>query len=366
MKILLATADAFIKGQRVAVRLTKDEWYIGIVTKSLTNGKISINLNDGEKANISPKDYKIVEVNIVGKKGSYTDAEIKNLADKFTPRQIKPSSSRAVNQPNIPWSAVTGKVLSNDQDAIRLRYLEEYWNILNHTKFNDRMLLPHIRFLKNQQIKNFRGVGHWSPRENTIAINRRVFMSATPAVLYETLLHEMCHQAVTMIDHADDKQTDAHGQYWKAWMQKVGLNPNRYDSRDRTEYMTEDEKYLEEKKRRLKEEVQKDKTKTKLSWRDLGLGKPARYLKPETGKWVEGVLVCPNDQQGKRWIFVKGPYISDSWSIIPTEWLYKVDDPEKFKKEKGWDEAAIEIFKYLKNEKIMKQHVKNFRKLLPY
>lgn len=57
-----------------------------------------------------------------------------------------------------------------------------------------------------------------------------------------------CHQAVWVIDNSKDMSMGGHGAPWQAWMRRVGLPPNRYDSTDQVLYMTDSEKALKENK----------------------------------------------------------------------------------------------------------------------
>ncbi len=61
MKVLLSLSatSSFAKGDRVAVKVGKDEWYLGVVRTA--GAKLGIAFDDGSTATVSPEDFKDVK-----------------------------------------------------------------------------------------------------------------------------------------------------------------------------------------------------------------------------------------------------------------------------------------------------------------
>lgn len=62
----------------------------------------------------------------------------------------------------------------------------------------------------------------------------------------ETFVHEMCHAAAHQISKSTDRSVGGHGPTWQGWMRKCGLNPNRYDKTEETEYESTKDAALKE------------------------------------------------------------------------------------------------------------------------
>lgn len=109
----------------------------------------------------------------------------------------------------------------------------------------------------------------------------------------ETMLHEMCHQAVSEIDQYDDsKENGGHGSHWAHWMKKVGLNPLRYDKNRGITYMSPQEK--EERDHHVANRVP-------LTLEDLRCGTKASMISKTTGHEYLGLFM--GSAPGKGWLF---------------------------------------------------------------
>src|SRR5690606_782390 len=102
-------------------------------------------------------------------------------------------------------------------------------------KFGGKMEMPNIELLKMQKSTQFKTRGYWQPRERVLALSPRLFYSDVQ-VAAEVILHEMAHQATHEISHDFDWSQKGHGPTWRSWMVKIGLNPNRFDSRGNYTY----------------------------------------------------------------------------------------------------------------------------------
>jgi hypothetical protein len=123
--------------------------------------------------------------------------------------------------------------------SLRLAYCKHLWAYLNKEKFHVAAL-PMPKFAVGDsfpKMKNARGVytGGNNFTAGTIWMANYMFNAREPFFL-EVFLHEMCHQAAWCISKETDKSEQGHGDTWKKWMVKVGLDPRRYDPTDDVEY----------------------------------------------------------------------------------------------------------------------------------
>ena len=269
------SADLQIK-QRVAVN-TEAGWFLGTV--KITKIKyVTVKFDDGDTAEVSKtidrSEVRVLPESTPKSKKSYTTAQLKALMDslkvsdepvaapivKPKPRQIgvtaPPTSSTqhavkeepdvshvtdAVEALGIVYEA---QIRNSTNAAIERRFMLDLWTALNKKSFNGQlrpvkklMVIPS----KRQGLRAF-----WHPRYRIIVFGDLVF-KANWAKFHEVFLHEMCHQAVTDVDHSGVAKAlpeGGHGPEWQAWMRKVGLEPKRYDDSTFSEYMTDDEKEL--------------------------------------------------------------------------------------------------------------------------
>lgn len=212
--------------------------------------------------------------------------------------------------------------LPNDR-MFRRRFIALLWHYLNKAKFSGLMKEPKFNLLNDQAAYRMRLRGRWWPKKRVLDIAPRLF-NAHQDFFVEIMLHEMCHQAVSEIDHADwDTSEQGHGPYWRTWMTKVGLNPRRFDPNDNSTYMTEDEKEahqeLLEKRKQALDTIQQQ-----------GLQHLHTFNgpKPATAVWnghvLIGLLVCPTVKSGKMYAFFDINSIHDtSFKLVPPQNLYE-------------------------------------------
>jgi predicted SprT family Zn-dependent metalloprotease len=239
-------------------------------------------------------------------------------------------------------------------DRVMLVYLGQLWNKLNREKFGEKLKLPHIRFLKDQKATKMRCRGKWQPGDRCIAVARRLFNNEK--ALYETFLHEMCHQAVSEIDKI---RNGGHGYAWCTWMRKVGLPPRQYDHNDNTAYMSEHEKKahvkkVEERKALVEQARQAEKP---VYYPQRGMA--VKWLESGSNKWREGVCVAVGDSRG-RWAVATGEYETTRWALVPPEMLYAVKDVARFGTD-GWRSAVGGVEQGLGHNKMMRSQRREMR-----
>lgn len=363
-------------GTRVAVEFDKNDWSIGTILKATPTG-YRIDFDYGEQKLIKTATTKVVAVEQKRKiKKGLTLAEVKALkpvkksapspsgaprvkkvsttptpktADKPAPSPVKPVQKPGLTidiakpavKPTTGDEAQIERPDDKDEislehkignhsywestkhsDAAKKRFLQHAWHAANKTFFDGKLVVPNLSFLK--AMKNFRGLGYWRAHTRDLKVSPRLFHT-TQARCLQTIVHEMCHQAVSEIDKVVDRSDGGHGHNWQMWMRKCGLTPSRYSQDDRTTFMSDKEKKELEVHRKAIE-VKKAVEATKVSLCP-GNNKPAQFFDPTSKVWIKGLIVCPNDKAGKRWIFIDIPTYS-RWRIIPNNWFYELDTPE--------------------------------------
>ena len=167
---------------------------------------------------------------------SDTKHEHKPLPDELT-NHDPVEQLRIVYETQIRGSTNTSEVR---------RFMLDLWTALNKQKF-DGHLRPIKKFLVippqgRQGLRAF-----WHSRYRILVFTTLV-LKAKWDKFHEVFLHEMCHQAVTDVDHGGKAvavgEDGGHGPVWQKWMIKVGLEPKRYDDSTFGEYMTEEERKL--------------------------------------------------------------------------------------------------------------------------
>jgi predicted SprT family Zn-dependent metalloprotease len=240
-------------------------------------------------------------------------------------------------------------------DRGKIKILAEMWKFYKDRYFGSKLKpAGSIRFLKDTGLK-FNRRGSYSPGMNQLAFSRRLF-NAPFEKFREVFLHEMCHQAT----HLVSKSNVAHGSVWKEWMVTVGLNPNRLDYDSNETYLSDKEKVAYQKMKEVEKEkqIEREKAKADVAKKEIKVypknDLPAKYFNPSTKDFVEGLIVCPNDQQGKRWCFIK--YASyTSYQIVPYDWFYKMDPKnEAYYTRSDYLEAAKKLRENLAAKKSFK------------
>jgi hypothetical protein len=211
---------------------------------------------------------------------------------------------------------------------LRLPFMTKMWHFFNDTKFHGKLPLPTLMVSDNPPSKlsdHSMTHGLWYPTQRKLWVANHLFNSPEP-FFNEILLHEMCHSAVTCIDHVNDSSEGGHGPHWQAWMKKVGLDPRRYDPTDESVYKTADENAANEEKDFL---VYGPKTKL-AEYRKID-----KLPKPTSGqmKYVECYYLTkgralPGVLRGKEftWRTASGTLKSVRWKSTPDPSTFRVKD----------------------------------------
>lgn len=223
----------------------------------------------------------------------------------------------------------------NLSDYEKVKILAQIWKFYKQKYFGSKMSpAGTIRFSKDTG-KTFRQRGAYWPTRNQLVFSKRLF-NAPFEKFREVFLHEMCHQATTLISNVPKEH---HGPIWKKWMVKCGLNPNRLDYESNVTYMTQKEKEVH--KEVVKKFEKAVKTTKQIYYPTEN--KPAKWFNKDKQVWVEGLLCCKSDLAGKKWAHIKEPY-GGSWMNVPSTWFYEVDKKnEKLYLTKNWLDAAQRV-----------------------
>ena len=265
------------------------------------------------------------QINDTMKKFGIQRSEV-GLPEKKTTTSKKSIEKKAPEAPKsvMPLKRIPLMPLERAQrgsKTVKIAYLKELWAILNEEKFAGQLKLPRLDLLKSMNIERgrLRGLGVWIGGQRRLAINPNVFNNE--GQLYETLLHEMCHQAVseiTKLSYREEKQ--GHGPVWASWMVKVGLNPKRFDDTDIKEYMTPEQRKEYEAKEDRKNKALEEEVRITPS-----TGAIAKWFDKHKGIWTAGAIGLPNDKAGKRWAFASPNDPPGRWMVIPANMFYAVD-----------------------------------------
>ncbi len=402
MRILISLSAKveFVKGDRVAFRAAKDEWYVGTVT-SVRSGNVGILFDDGLKGEpakptarswkkLAPvkkikrplSDAAVAKLPLVESVATPKRAPKAALVKKSTPRVIAaPTATKAPVKLAKHAEYAAGRITAEEKHLLavlgmhseyahatddhkrhgpvaKIKYLDLIYTKANSLFFHNRMTRP-VLYLMKDMGTSFRGRGYWQPSRRKIGISPRLFLSNEEQVL-TTLVHEMCHQAVSEIDRVP---TDNHGPHWNDWMRKCGLTPSRYSQYDNETYMTEGERAAHQKKLANREVAKETAVKEGMRRMYPRSLEPAQYHDADSNKWIKGLIVGPNDQAGKRWGVVVDPY-SRSWKVIPSDWFYELPPAEHAKYMDGTYMKAAQAINDYKNQKDQKRQERSgFRKI---
>ena len=242
-------------------------------------------------------------VNETGKRVSIRNVERvskKRVTNPLSKQEIPPYNPNIVNKDLANESIEDQYKRAQAQGKqFYIHFMKKAWTYFNREKFQSQMEMPNIRLLRDTG-PSLRRRGHWAARKRELAISPRLF-NAQFSVFNEIFLHEMCHQAVSEIDKVVDRTEQGHGPNWKAWMRKVGLEPNRYDKTDVVEYMTEDERqtHVQNKSKREEENGKR----SRLPTYNLG---PTQYIPCDyvrvTGDVEPGFLFGDKNHRGANFI----------------------------------------------------------------
>lgn len=137
------------------------------------------------------------------------------------------------------------QIRASTNTAATRRFLLDLWTVFNKEKFGGK-LRPIKKFLVIPAQGRFGIRAFWHPKYRILVFTNLV-LKANWDKFSEIFGHEMCHQAVTDVDHGGIPKPQAnqgHGPEWQAWMHRIGLEPKQYDHSGFSEYMTEEDKKL--------------------------------------------------------------------------------------------------------------------------
>jgi hypothetical protein len=216
-----------------------------------------------------------------------------------------------------------------------MTYFMRIWADLNKHYFNSQLREPKIRFTRDTGA-GFKTRANYWPGRNLFGFNRRL-VHAPWHKFKETFLHEMCHQAVTLLDGgADiiDGKRDAHGPRWERRMRMVGLDPDKFDKTDNTEYMPEWER---EKTLNDRDQIQADmESRSNIS---PAPGFPAAVYDPKAKKWMEGVIACRYAKKPGYWVFFTST-TADQYFIVHSDACYHINSDEAKFQTEAWTMRA--------------------------
>jgi predicted SprT family Zn-dependent metalloprotease len=350
-KIYISLSATYKKGNRVIVRITKNDWAVGTVTRS--GVKVYVLFDDGSDAIVDAPDFKHIhmlglKVGLKKRKTPLTDEQAKELLSTATPavkaakpttapKAIKIKKPAVVDDANPELNFLRTKIgLTREFDQVgqnrsrMISYLKNAYEKANIKLFSGKLKTCGLALSKDMGT-TFRRRGVWFSARRLIKISPRLFLGDEGHVLY-TLVHEMCHQWVSEVDRVVDRTAGGHGHNWQTIMRKVGLTPSRYSKYDNEEFMTDAETAKLDKIKNAKAAAMKeaaDSGMKKLGWaiQDMTV---AQWHDPRSNVWHKGLIVGRNDQAGKRWIFIDNTY-SSTWNIVPTDYFYVLPQAEHAK-----------------------------------
>lgn len=122
------------------------------------------------------------------------------------------------------------------------KYLKERYDFFNKTRFQGKLRQPTLKLVtRGKDAFDLKTRGLWSSGINTISISIHLFKAPHEGWVNNTLIHEMCHQYVSVFE-GGESELKGHGPKWQAAMRRAGLTPSQYDYTPNEMYMTEREK----------------------------------------------------------------------------------------------------------------------------
>jgi hypothetical protein len=377
MKMLISlSASNFKKGDRVAFKVAKDEWYLGTI-KSI-GIKIKINCDDGDLLTVEQEDFRYIKPLIKNKvsKKPLTNEQAKALCVKPKKVKVAPTQPKVIIDPKIKERADKLKISHEvylkyaDPKAFAkvdiknrpsmLHYLKQLYDKANRLIFDSKLLPCTVYLMKMQGTKSFKGRGVWYPRERKLGISPRLFIAGEVNVL-RTLLHEMSHQAVNDIDKTYETVERGHGPLWKAWMDKCGIPPTRYDIHsDAEDFMTEEER--EQRKTMLDKREQAVKGKTLIT--TVRAGVPVRYYSNKSNTWAKG-LIAGFDNNKCVVLLSVGDKIEFSWvTNRGKNYFYELPEDERNNYTTDiWKKTAEKLMLVIAEQKKEKREMREWNKL---
>ncbi len=218
-----------------------------------------------------------------------------------------------------------------------LDFNKRLWHAFNKMKFGGVMHEPKFALMPVKD--RMKTLGRWTPSRRLLEIGARHYFGL-PELFVETFLHEMCHQAVSEIDKADEHAFDqGHGPKWKSWMLHVGLKPSIKSYEAETSFMNTSEKT------RLKDQTGVDVDKalpkqemiTQLGLKRITPVNGQRVYVPQLKTLVSGTAICMADEYGTKWAVLTDAQLNHvmavgipslRYSLIPRFEIFNNPDPK--------------------------------------
>lgn len=377
MNIKVMKSGFFLVGDRIADNFDHDtsegDWYIGTIVQA-SSGILKVTYDTGDKASYLNSNHGLVLLSLKtphsGKsvKSSWVSKYLvsprkKDEIHKPNPGPVEPTKPPVVivDEPKPPKPSkkrggideskeislvarvgslaklfMTANTRSEIGAGAQLKWLNEMWVKANHVLFGNKLTLPKIRRLKRVAVTSFRLRGMWYPAQKIIAISPNLFGASEEYIVLGTLVHEMCHQAVTDIDKVWNEPNKGHGPNWERWMHHCRLDPIRYSQYDNEAFFDDKTKKVEKDRKDVAQQDVEDREKRlieapggKLLPLQLQTGVFAKFYLPKTSSWCKGVLVCPENKKALRWVFI---YLRPDEQIgiteVPSTWFARLTPQE--------------------------------------
>lgn len=285
-----------------------------------------------EKLNGTPKPVALSQIRDLIEDSGHEWTDVKQqLFDKVwsETRKDKPVLKVQVdpNDPLLELEGVFNRLTEATSLSQATHFYLQLWTYYNHLHFNNQLLRPTFEFLKNTKAFRVRAYYKGGPNVNQFSFSRKLFNTDFKNFC-NTFVHEMCHQAVHLIDGRkgyikESGRRDIHGDSWKAWMRHCKLDPERCDKTDNLEYLNETDKQKVIQKKEEREFQEQNKV-------PITNPKPnqlAKYYSDIEREWIRGILVCPENAKANRWVLAYQLH-SASYRLVPTRLLFKLEHSE--------------------------------------
>lgn len=237
-------------------------------------------------------------------------------------------------QPQLFKAAATG----TDQD--KLAYLKTLWINVNRQLCGGRLKRAKLDLSKHRTAGEigYSGyvLGSWVPSTRTLSVSRRLFTIGQEGFALQTIVHELCHQAVTDVD--GEAGDISHGGPWQAWMKKAGLKPQAVFSPD--DLVKRLMKPREQ--QTINNRVVKMDGATQLSRKEMKVGAYCRFLN-ERNAWVP-CMIAGFTKRGTERAAVFN-LLSPHWVAITLDNLWRPTGP--MKNEAQWSAKLARYSDYL-------------------
>lgn len=235
MFIESTSANLLKKRDRVIVRASKDEWYTGMVTRSGAKS-LSVKFDDGLVAVISEEDFGDVHPMLIDYKSHdpLKDSDAQKLYQKaklasnkaklkvvLTPAKHETDAGAlwAERLVKLQEPELFAKAYKTRNARAMLQWMEKIYLKLDKIYFEMELVRPILTILSVTEEHKWKCKGLWKANTRELSLGVSLFELDEFSVL-KSLLHEMCHQAVTEVDCLVGI---GHSESWRRWMYRVGM-----------------------------------------------------------------------------------------------------------------------------------------------